>query len=369
MPNAGNLPITIRAGTLPAGAVYNAQTYFDAIVARMTATVSQGNVLWGQLGGSTPAGPLPGNDDQSGLWFGNPVAGHAGYWNDYNSDAGVYLPIPVICGQYINGALKTTNIVCGAVTANQTLTTPDESGTIALTADLVFGLGTQTKSGSAAFTADWSLKTPIYVVMSVGGSAGTVVLHINHTNDKNGMIQDFWLENAGGPTFVYQLSMTDVYWFNGGGSTTPPSLSAGQTGKRVIDHVRVYRVGGYLFGVIELNYIIGTGVDTTSPSPLDAVGLGTNVVRIDMSDPLQAGSLLSTDFTVVVNGATATVVTASCSGTVVTLSLDRTMGHHATATVLYTGSDMKSLAGNTVAHFGPVDIVLANGGIHNEPMP
>src|SRR5215813_8384475 len=156
-----NVPLTIVAGTLPSGAVYNPQTYFNAIVARMTATVSDGNIVWGQVGGSQPGAQLPNN----GLWFGNPVSGGSGYWNDWNSEAGVYLPIPVVCGQYINGVLRTTSIVCGATADNRALTTPDKSGVIATVSDLTRTFGTQTFGGTS-FSVDWSNRAQVYVVMS-----------------------------------------------------------------------------------------------------------------------------------------------------------------------------------------------------------
>ncbi|PWT90889.1 MAG: hypothetical protein C5B54_06330, partial [Acidobacteria bacterium] len=159
-----NVPLTIVAGTLPPGAVYNPQTYFNAIVARMTATIQSGNIMWGQLGGTEPNSPLPGNDDTPGLWFGDPEGGD-GYWNSWNTTAYKYLPARNVCGQYVNATLRTTDFVCGAVTADTTITTPDESGTLALTSDLVNALGLQTFGGTSVHV-DVSDRRAVYVVLS-----------------------------------------------------------------------------------------------------------------------------------------------------------------------------------------------------------
>lgn len=224
------LPITFVAGTLPAGAVYNAQTYFNAIVARMTGTVSSGNIIWGQLGGLEPTGPLPGTPGQEGLWYGN------GYWHDWDPTSAKYLPIKLVCGQFTGGALVTTTIACGA-TANRTITTPDNSGTIALTSDLVSELGTTVLSPTgSSVTVDWSNAAPVYIHM-------TANLTVNHTNDADGMIMDFWLENASGNS-----ATTYTITFTGAHFATALTLSSGATGKLVIDHVRLYRVNAVLFG-------------------------------------------------------------------------------------------------------------------------
>lgn len=357
------LPITIVAGTLPPGAVYNAQTYFNAIAARMTATVAGGNVVWGQLGGTQPAGPLPGSDSQPGLWFGNPTGGK-GYWNDYNADAAIYLPIPVICGQYVNGVFRWGSIVCGSLLGNRTIRTPDADGIMALTSDIPQSLGTQTLPGSGSQTVDWAAPNPpIYIVM-------TANMTINNINTKDGMIVDFWLENASqssGTTYV--VNIAGVYWATGSAQLT--GLSAGVSGMRVIDHVRVHRVSGYLFGeVISRNHQIAVGADNTLPAPVSAAATDANTIEITMSGVLQANNALAVGgFAVLLNGSANTVVSASCSGSTVTVNVATNIPNHATVTIRYLGTDLKSVAGNVVPAFGPINVLGAGGGggIHNTP--
>jgi hypothetical protein len=343
------------AGTLPTGAVYNGQTYFNAIVARMTATVSGGNILWGQLGGNQPNGPLPGSDSQAGLWFGNPLGG-MGYWNDYNTDAASYLPIPVVCGQFVNGALRTSNIVCGAVAANQTITTPDASGTMALFSDIIQQLGSQTFSGMSTVNVDWNVShQPVYIIMT-----GNVTVRIY--NNKDGMIQDFWLENpTQGSTFT--ISFPGVFFENG---TAAPTLSPGISGFRVIDHVRIYICGGIAFGELaSKNHQITVGSDHTLPAPVSASGQA-NEIDITMNAVLAGGSLAASDFVVLVNGTQVNVTSATYSGVTVDVSVANAMARTATVTVKYIGTDMKSVAGNVVPPFGPITVAISGGGgIHN----
>jgi hypothetical protein len=362
------LQITIVAGTLPSGAVYNPQTYFNAIVARMSATIDSGNVVFGQLGGTQPGGALPGVNGQAGLWFGNPVVGGHGYWNDWNADAATYLPIPVLCGQYVNNVLRTTNFVCGAVTANQTVTTPDKSGTLALTSDIVQALGTQTLPGSGTQTIDWSTPNPpVYIVMT-----GNVT--ISNTNMQDGMIMDLWLENASQSSATrYTIAVVGASWATGGGQLT--GLSAGVSGFRVIDHIRAYRTAGYLFAeVVSQNHQIAVGADATLPAPVSAAATDANTIAITMNAVVQGNNALATaGFAVLVNGTADPVTSASCSGSTVLVNLTNNMPKASTVTVRYTGTDMKSVAGNAVPAFGPMSVnvgaLSGGGGIHNDMMP
>jgi hypothetical protein len=352
--------MTITAGTLPSGAVYNPQTYFNAIVARMIATVSGGNVLWGQLGGSQPNGPLPGSDGQAGLWFGNQTGGQ-GFWNDYNADAAMYLPIPVLCGQSINGVFLWSDIICGAVTAGTIIATPDKSGTMALTSDIIQQLGAQTFSGTTNITIDWNNRAPVYIVMSAG------LTTINMINSQNGMLIDFWLEN---PTQsgTFTFSMPTVWW-DGGLGAVAPALSPGVAGVRVIDHVRVYVAAGQHFGqLVSKNYQIPVGSDHTLPAPVSAVVTANdNDITITMNAVVSGGNLATADFVIMVNGAQVATTAASCSGAIVTVDAASNVPKNATCTIKYQGTDMKSIAGNIVPAFGPiaVKVIFDVGGVHN----
>jgi len=358
---ANDVPITITAGTLPSGAVYNAQTYFNAIAARMSASVSGGNVIWGQLGGGKPTGPLAGNASQSGLWFGSALGG-SGYFNAWNVAAATYLPIPVVAGAYVNATLRTTQIVCGAMTGNWTVTTPDAGGTMALLSDMIQMLGTQTPSGTTV-QVDWNNRASVYVVMT-----GNIT--ITALNAKDGLIMDFWLENRSG-TSTYTLNMPGVEWPSGG---AVPTLSAGVSGQRVIDHVRCYHTGGYLFGeMVAKNFQIATGADTSIPAPLYVTGLG-NQITVTMNSVLTGASLNVAGFSVFKNGATDPISSASCNGQTVTVVVANKMLDTDTVTIRYSGTDMKSIAGNTVPAFGWLTVSIVGGGgngggIHNDVGP
>src|SRR5215469_2868980 len=322
-----DVPISIVAGTLPVGAVYNPQSYFNAIVARMTATISAGNILFGQLGGSEPNGPLPPGGAQPGLWFGGADGGQ-GYWNDWNSNAAKYLPIRNVCGQYINGNLRLTDFVCGAKSANTTLMTPDQSGTLALISDLPEALGTQSYSGETTLPIDWAgNRAPVYVILGAS-------LNVTFSSTPvDGEQMDFWLENnTGVATPIPTLNITGAIWDNGGGTATAPALSAGLAGARIVDHVRVYRVGGLLFAsLIQKNYKILTTQGHVTPAFVSALRYPTPLNKIDstMSAVLAGGSLDATKWKVNINGTDFTPQSAVSSGTTATVIMSTANPLHA----------------------------------------
>lgn len=226
-----DVPITITAGTLPSGAVYNPQTYFNAIVARMSASISGGSILWGQIGGSQPGAQLPGN----GLWFGSPFSGVA-YWNAWDSAAGKYNAIDCVCGT----SSHITQFVCGATSANTVLTTPNKSGTLALLEDLTRLFGNLAIANPSSVNIDWNNPVPVFIAMGQN-------LSINNINNRNGGTMDIFLGNASGnPATVYTLSTSDISWPGG----TVPTLSSGRSGAKVVDHIRLYQVSGQIFGEI-----------------------------------------------------------------------------------------------------------------------
>lgn len=226
-----DVPLTIAAGTLPSGAVYNPQTYFNAIVARMSASISGGSILWGQIGGSEPGAQLPGG----GLWFGSPYSGLA-YWNSWDSAHGEYNAIDCVCGT----PSHITQFACGATSANTTLTTPNKSGTIACLDDLVRKFGNQAYANPSTVNIDWDNPVAVFIAMNQD-------LTINNTNNSNGGFMDIWLGNASGNTgTTYAITTPGVAWPGG----TVPTLSSGQSGKKVADHIRLYQVSGQIFGEI-----------------------------------------------------------------------------------------------------------------------
>jgi hypothetical protein len=379
-----DVPLTIVAGTLPSGAVYNPQTYFNAIVARMTATVDDGNILWGQLGGTEPTGVLPGPNPPGGLWFGSPVPADNdnGYWNMWNTDAAKYLPIRNVCGQYINGDLRVTDFVCGAKTDDTTITTPDESGTLALVEDLPLQQGTQTYTNQAVIPIDWLNRAPVYTVMPTTGTPN-LTISFNDTHVENGWYMDFWLENksAGTANAAATFSIPRVYWSGYWdtsiatpayvpGSDVEPNLSKGVINTRVVDHVRVYRVAGIYFGaLVERDYrILNTSI-STSPVPTSADGSGTTI-NVHMSNVLAGGTADPAAFKVRVGGTLNACITAIYSGQTVTVQVTTTLPKSQTVTIQYahTGTnDLKSIHGDMVADWPPfnVDISGGNGGVHN----
>jgi hypothetical protein len=354
-----DVPITIVAGTLPAGAVYNAQTFFNAIVARMTATISQGNIIFGQMGGTQPTGPLPGGGTVPGLWFGNVTGGHY-IWQSWNTDASSYLPIPVTCGQYVNGTIQTTDILCGAVTGSWKIVTPDKGGTMALLSDIPVALTTQTVSNSTDITPDWSNAAGYYIVLT-----GNTTIEYP-ANAADGQKMDYWLENQTGTTDYTVTWNGTVIWPGGTAPTQSPHL----TGIRVMDHYQFQLIGNVLFGqALAQNFHIAIGSDTTPPTPtagISATGKG-NTITITFTYNMKGGALLTSDFSVIKNGNVQTVSSVTHSGKIVKVNLAASMGANAVVTIQYTGTDMKSIAGVAVAPFGPIPVAIVNFGTPSSP--
>ena len=346
-----NVPITILAGTLPSGAVYNPQTYFNAIVARMTASISGGSVIFGQLGGTQPPSALPGYGTTPGLWYGNAL-GNTGIFQQWNVAASSYLPIPVTCGQYISGALHVTDILCGASSGNWKLTTPDKSGTFALTSDLVQGLGLQTYS-SGAVTVNWATNSAgAYITLT-----SNATINIG-SGTLDGMIKDYYVENPTGTT-TYTVVFAGVNWPGNAAPTQSPFVA----GQRVIDHYRIYYAGNIAFGqAVNQNYQVAIGSQTgTVPTVVSLFGSG-NLIYITMNYALIGGSLLTTDWTVVVNGVTVSAVASTTNGATVQVQVPSALNPWDVVTVRYAGSDMKSLAGNVAPTFGPTTVPVLTGG-------
>lgn len=337
-----NLVVDKSLATFPSGVTYGAQEYANALVARLTLSISSGSVIFGQLGGTEPVSPLSGNGAYPGLW----ISGHVIY--DWNSSNSKYLPIPVVAAQLISGTIFSTEIACGAFTASTIVTTPDKSGTMALLSDLTTFVGTQTPSG-ASITLDWSLKKPAYVLLG----ANTVIVN---TGGYDGQIQDLWVENN---ATAYTLTINGVIW----PAATAPTVTTASAGQRRISHIRLYQVGSNVFGESVLNYQIATGTDATPPTPSTFTGYST-AITIAMSELIQGGSLSVGGFTVKKNGTTQTVNTAVASGNIITLTLASAFSSGNTLTVQYTGSSIMDLSGNLAASFGPtaVTITTSSGG-------
>jgi hypothetical protein len=345
-----NIPLTLSLGALTTGANLTPQQFAQAIVDRITATVDGGNIFFGQMGGSEPMSPLAGQGGTYGLWL------NGGVIYAWDVTAAKYLPAPLVLGQLISGSIVTTTLQSGALT-NHTLTTPDKDGTIATTDDIVTISGTQGLTGTS-ITIDWSIKKQVYIVLT-GNTT------ITNTNMLDSQQQDIFIENN---QTGYTATFSGVYW--PAGFPSGPTITATSAGSaiRKIDHFRLQRIGDATTGstlgeVVHQNYSISTvggssGGDVTPPTVTSITGSKFKI-DITMSELLQGSTLNASGFTVIKNGSPDTVVSASASGTVITLQLGTSFGGNATVTVQYTGSDIKDLAGNPASVFGPSTVTYA----------
>lgn len=367
-----DVPINIIAGTLPTGAVYNPQTYFNAIVARMTASIAGGNVVFGQLGGSEPNAPLPGNGDTAGLWFGT-SAGNDGIWQAWNADAAKYLPIPVVCGQYVNSVVHTTEFLCGAIKASYSIVTPDKGGTLALLDDLLQSFGTQSISTGANLSPDWTNRASFYVVLTTN----MTVAFPSHTTD--GQIMDMFFENPSGSTDYTVTFAGPIRWparvADVGGTVTaipagtPPVMSPHVAGQRVVDHYQFRLIGNIMFGsVVDQNFQIALTADNHAPVVVQPVTGSGNQIDIEFDWNLRGGSIPVADFVVIKNGTTQSLTNAIYAGTTVAVNLDVALKAADKVTIKYTGVDIVSIAGIKVAPFGPLNVnIVTRGGDGHPP--
>lgn len=346
---------SVTVGTFPSGAEYSVQEFANSFAQRLTLTIPSGNVIFGQLGGTEPTSPLPGNGSTPGIWVGDDMI-----INQWNVSAAKYLPLPVTCGQLVGGVLKETQISCGAITASTILLTPDKSGTIALLGDIGTLLGTQTPTGTTP-TIDWTLKEQVYILLT-GNTT------IAQTGQVDGQVMDFWTENN---ATSYTITWSGIVW----PAATAPTATTAAAGHRKIDHYRLYQVGSTTYGQVLNNgtytnalaaYDITSGSpgsDTTPPtvSSLSA-STTTYTITIVFSELLQGGSLSTGGFVVKKNGVTVGLSSASASGKNVSLVVGTTFGSNVALTVQYSGSDIKDVAGNLAAAFGPTAAPIGSVG-------
>lgn len=349
----------ILVGTFPSGITYNSlNALFTDAYARTSLTLPSASVIWGQLGGVQPTSQLPGNGSTPGLWFNNNT------FYQWNSDSAAYLPLPIVTGQLVNGTMRNCQIQCGNLTSNTILTTPvDRSGVIALLSDIQGGggSGTITLSGTSV-TVNCSLKQSAYLVMS-GNST------INLSGLSDGQVQYVIVENASGAsdwTVSWSLQIVSgiLAWPGG----TAPTQSVHQTSKRIIDVYKFVQCGTTTLGNRDMTdlRISGTGTggsDNTPPTVASVVGQGgTFNIFITFSELLGAFAIPPSDFTVKKNNVVQTVSSATCIGSIVTLTVGASLKANATWTAQYVGTEIKDIAGNSAANFGPLAVTVTSAG-------
>jgi hypothetical protein len=262
----------------------------------------------------------------------------------------------MVCGQYVKGALKTTEIDCGAKTANRRIVTPDKGGTMALSSDIVQKLGLQTY-GDTNLTIDWSNGSPVYITLS----GDTTINAPAQASD--GQVMEFYIENPTGivdTSHTYKVSWPYVAWA-GTAPVTPPVQSPPVAGLRVVDHYRIVHTAEILFGyVVAQDYRIAIhGGTATAPNITSAQALfHSTTITITFDTNLTGGSLAKTDFTVkVASGATVTINRATAGGTnggtVVTVDTDHVFVRNddGNSSISYSGTDLKSLQGDPIGAF------------------
>jgi hypothetical protein len=274
----------------------------------------------------------------------------------------------------VGSTLRTTDILCGAVSGSWKIVTPDKAGVIALLSDVAqVSFGTQTFTGIDV-TPDWSNRGVVYIVESGAGGVLTVRYPANASD---GQTVDYYIENpgaVGGAT--YTVNWVNVWW---PGNTTP-TPSAWAAGHRKIDHYRLQFAGNLMFGsVVAQGYDIGVGVDTIVPTVTTITGQGT-AITITVNYNLRGSTAVPVaDFTVIKNGVSQTISSATVSGKTVIVNLSTAMAASDTVTIQYSGSDLVSIATTPVANFGPSSVALVNlgtpstggggGGLFNHYLP
>lgn len=344
-------------GNFPSGASYNVNQFATAFAQRLQLTIPSGTVFFGQLGGTEPTSPLPGNGDTPGLWFaGNMIL-------TWSSDNAKYLPLPPTAGQLIGGTLFLTEFACGAHTANTVLTTPDKSGTIATLDDVIGSAGTQTPTAAASVTIDWTKKQTVYLVL---GQNTTLA----QSGGVDGQEQEFWLENSG---TAYTVTWNGIIWPN----ATSPVMTTSTAGTRKIDHYKLNQVGSLLFGEVLANktgnadyvgaaaaYTITSGSigsDTTPPTVVSLTGQTSSIV-VTFSELLQGGAIPVADLIVKLTGVSKTINSAVTSGSTLTIQIATTFTASTNVTVQYVGASIKDISGNLAAAFGPSHVTVTSGG-------
>ena len=376
------LQITLIAGTLPPSCVYNPQTFLNAFAAQIRGTIPAGNVIWGQLGGSEPTAPLQGNGATSGLWFGNPDPTNDSIWNQWNADipensnTGKYMPIPLVCGQYVSGNIVVTEFLCGATDGSFKIITPDKSGTMALLDDLVQALGNQSYSDTTT-SVSWKNRQPIYITLY----GNTVIAAPTDATD--GQIMDFYVENNSGTT-DWTIDFPTVFWPQGTAQPQPPFTVPHVAGNRVISHFRIFFAGNLLLG-----QVIAHGITTTpaAGSPPQAYQIATTVqagnkpnrtnivgsktfiwvqtdfdlIGNDSQGTPPPPRLLVSNWHLVKNGIGATISRVLTTGNnIYVYSADNFIDTDV-VTLKYTGNDIKSIANVAMdAWPAPVTVPLVN---------
>lgn len=353
MPTTTLTPTVTAA--FPSGASYTLDEFANAFAARLQFTLPSSSVIYGQLGGTEPLSALSGNGATPGLWFNSNI------FYQWNADGSKYLPIPVAAGQLVNGTIYKTEIQTSNVSSNTILVAPaDKSGTIALVGDIQTLNGTSTLTGTSV-TVDCSAKKNAYLVMS-GNST------VNLSGLIDGQIQYVIVENASlasdwTVTWTLQSATGILAW----PGATAPTQSVHQTTKRVIDVYKFIQCGTITIGNRDITNAqiasSGAGSDVTPPTVTSLDGISnTNKIYVSFSELLTSGTIPAGDFTVRKGGVAQTVSSAVASGSLITITLSTTYKASNTVTVQYAGSDIKDVASNVAAAFGPSSVTISSGG-------
>lgn len=320
----------------------------DLLVEHLTGALDNG-AFTGQIGGSAPTSDI-------GLWLnGNTIY-------NWSATDGRYLPLPIITGSLFGGNLYTTQLISRAATASITLNLPDQNGkTLATTDDIRLAGTTQTQAavsgGSVSF--DWSAILnggSLYVTLS-GANGAVTIAEANAPSDAE--FANIWIEqSASGSATPFTITWPSLWQVSTSAVLTNRGVSS-----RVIDHFVVYRVGSQTFVEQRQTFGVATtggGSDTTPPvvSSIDN-SAGSDVIEITFNESLQGKTLDSTKWSVKKNGVTNAVSSAVANGNLVLLTVAATYKTSNTGTVQYSGTDVKDIAGNAAASFGPSAITIS----------
>lgn len=327
----------------------------DLLVAHLTGTLENGALI-GQIGGTEPLTDI-------GLWL------NGNTWYHWSSTDGKYLPFPVVTGSLFGSNLYTTQLVSNAATGNITINLPDKNnGMLATLTDLATPVATITSTGSP-ITVNWTNIGQFGREYS-NISGATTISEAGTSLD--GQIIDLWIEIPPSTTITtWALTWPNTWILSSGTASLPTATTTAS--QREVNHFRIYRISNYTFVEFVKAFTISTtagsaGSDTTPPTVSTiTVPVSTATVTIHFSEALRGGSLDTTKWLVKRSGVTNAVVSATASGSDVTLTVTTTYSSSNTGTVQYTGTDVKDLAGNAAAVFGPSALIVAGGGGDLDP--
>lgn len=294
----------------------------------------------------TPKGPLVGqvngsepNTDQ-GLWLNNNV------WYKWSTQAGKYLPFPLVAGGLVDGTLRKTVLKPTGQGSDIILYLPDQDGATLATEDdieRITGLRpTQTIQDGGSVTLDFDSASRFVINISADMS-------LAYSGGVDGQSIDIWFITPANTSPAFALTWTGFYGVSSGALPTTDATHFAVT------RVKVYVVGEKTFVEFGDTWQVLVADDTTLPKFVTAaVDIGSAVILVTSDKLLKAGNSLDVSkFYVTRNGVQNPVTAAAASGKLVKLSVANSYQLGDNGFVSYNGTDVMDVSGNLMAPFTP----------------